>query len=148
MLKTTLVKKGKKMIVLVKANILTVGLGSKSKVLRRLPIRVLEMAGCYGAGRSLKNEDVNSVISHWDLPDAEDGKLLKAIKRAKPNLPLIAVIEPGNLEQEIAARSIGATAVVNSDISDDLFIRIVAETLKLDDAEEITKICASADEIL
>ena len=44
------------MIVLVQANVLTVGLNGENEVLRELPIRLLAMQSASEAVRSLKNE--------------------------------------------------------------------------------------------
>ena len=134
------------MIVLVKANILAIGITGRNEVLKTLPIRVIEMHHSREAGRSLKTEDIDTIISHWDLPDAADGRFLKSIRAAKPHMPIIALIDPGNIRQEIAARSIGVTAVVSSDVSDEYFRSVLAEVLGLDDVDTIRNICAVADE--
>lgn len=134
------------MLVLVKANILAVGLGGKGDVLKRLPIRVIQIQTGVQAGRSLKNEHVDSVISKWDLPDAENGRFLKNLRLAKPYIPVIAIVNSNDAGQEIAARSIGATAVLSSDVTDEVFRQTVAQILELDDAEAIQEICAVADD--
>jgi len=135
------------MIVLVKANVLAVGLGDKSKSLRQLPIRVIDFSSSVEARGSFKNEEIDSIISHWDLPDGPDGNFLKLIRCIKPDLPIIALVEPGNTGQEISARSIGANVVISSDVSDEYFRCVVAEVLGLGDVEEIEQICAAADEV-
>jgi DNA-binding NarL/FixJ family response regulator len=134
------------MLVLVKANVLAVGLAGSGNALRRLPIRVLFIQTGFEAGRSLKNENVNSVISKWNLPDAPDGRFLRNLRLAKPYLPVIAVVDSGDVQQEVAARSIGASAVLSSDVTDAMFMRVISEVLGLGDAEEIEKISAVADD--
>ncbi len=135
------------MLVLVKANVLALGLGGKNNALKALPIRVLYIETGVQAGRSLKNESVDSVISKWDLPDAPDGRFLRNLRLAKPYMPVIAVVDSGDVEQEIAARSIGVSAVLSNDITDRLFRQIVSEVLGLGDAGAIEKICAIADDL-
>ena len=54
------------MIVLVKATVLAVGLKGKNKILRQLPIRVVNMRTGLEASRSLKNEKFDSIISNWE----------------------------------------------------------------------------------
>jgi hypothetical protein len=135
------------MLVLVKANVLVVGLGEKQGGLKRLPIRVTYIRTGFEAGRSLKNENVNSVISAWDLPDAPDGQFLKNLLLAKPYMPIIAVVDANNVRQEIAARSIGTTAVLSSDVSDEIFRLTLSEILGLGDTEELQKLCAIADDL-
>jgi DNA-binding NarL/FixJ family response regulator len=135
------------MLVLVKANVLVVGLGEDKGSLKRLPIRVAYIRTGLEAGRSLKNESVDSVISIWDLPDAPDGQFLKNLRLAKPYLPIIAVVDANNVRQEIAARSIGTSAVLSSDESDEVLRQTVIGVLGLGDTEEIKKLCAIADDL-
>ncbi|MCK4753459.1 MAG: hypothetical protein KAS75_08425 [Planctomycetes bacterium] len=119
------------MIVLVQATVLTIGLNGKSKVLRELPIRLISKQSGLEAARSLKNEKVDSVISNWDLTDMEDGKFLRKLKSFKPDIPTIAFIKAGDRDKEIAARSIGVSAVLTEDATDELFIETVTNVLGL-----------------
>lgn len=135
------------MIVLVKAAVLTVGLKGKSEALKHLPIRVVNLRTGLEASRSLKNEKFDSIISNWELPDMKDGLFLKGLRRIKPDIPTIAVVKAGSNRQEISARSIGVSAVLTSDTTDDIFRRTVAEILGLRDADVIKKISAVASEV-
>jgi len=119
------------MIVLVQATVLTVGLNGKNEVLRELPIRLITMQSGIEAARSLKSEKVNSVISKWDLKDMEDGRFLKNLRAVKPEIPTIAFVRAGDRAQEIAARSLGVSAVLTDDTSDELFRETVANVLGL-----------------
>ncbi len=119
------------MIVLVQATVLTVGLNGRNEVLRELPIRLITMRSGTEAARSLKNEKVDSVISKWDLDDMEDGRFLKTLKTVKPDIPTIAFISVGDQAQEIAARSLGVSAVLTDDTGDELFRKTVANVLGL-----------------
>lgn len=134
------------MLVLVKANILVLGCGGRNNALKALPIRKLFVESGLEAGRSLKNEKVDGVISAWDIPDAPAGKFLRNLRLAKPYLPIVVVVDAGNIQQEIAARSIGPTAVVSSDVDDDIFRKTVVEVLRISNTEEIQKLCAIADD--
>ena len=119
------------MIVLVQATVLTVGLNGRNEILRELPVRLINMQSGLAAARSLKNEKVNSVISRWDLDDMPDGRFLKALKAAKPYIPTIAFIKSGDKAQEIKARSLGVSAVLADDATDDAFRDTVANLLGL-----------------
>jgi DNA-binding NarL/FixJ family response regulator len=119
------------MVVLVQATVLTVGLNGRSEVLRELPIRLIKMQSGLEAARSLKNEKVNSVISRWDLDDMPDGRFLKSFKAAKPYIPTIAIVKPGSKAQEIAARSLGISAVLAEDATDNVLRDTVANLLGL-----------------
>jgi len=119
------------MIVLVEASVLTVGLNGREKVLRELPIRVITMQSGIEAARSLKTERVDSVISNWELEDMADGGFLKGLRAAKPDIPTIAFIRAGDRAQEIAARSLGVSAVLTDEADDDFFRQTVANVLGL-----------------
>jgi len=118
------------MVVLVQATVLTVGLNGRSEVLRELPVRLIEMQSGLEAACSLKNEkEVNSVISRWDLDDMPDGRFLKTFKAAKPYIPTIALVKAGSKSQEIAARSLGVSAVLAEDATDNVLRDTVANLL-------------------
>lgn len=119
------------MIVLVEASVLTVGLNGREKVLRELPIRMITMQSGIEAARSLKTERVDSVISKWELEDMADGGFLKGLRAAKPDIPTIAFIRAGDRAQEIAARSLGVSAVLTDEADDDFFRQTVANVLGL-----------------
>jgi DNA-binding NarL/FixJ family response regulator len=134
------------MVVLVQATVLTVGLNGRSEVLRELPVRLIKMQSGLEAARSLKNEKVNSVISRWDLEDMPDGRFLRTFKAAKPYIPTIALVRAGSRKQEIAARSLGVSAVIAEDATDDIFRRTVANLLGLK-GDVAIKAISSADNV-
>ena len=119
------------MIVLVQASVLTVGLNGKVKVLRELPIQLITMQSGIEAARSLKNEKVDSVISKWDLDDMKDGQFLKRLRAVKPDIPTIVFVRAGDRAQEIAARSLGVSAVLADNTDDEFFRETVANVLGL-----------------
>ncbi len=119
------------MIVLVQANVLTVGLSGKNEVLQELPIRLLTMQSGAEAARSLKNEKVDSVISKWDLDDMSNGQFLRKLRAVKPDIPTIVFVNSGNRAQEVSARSLGVSAVLSDKTSDELFLETVANVLEL-----------------
>ncbi len=133
------------MVVLVQATVLTVGLNGRSEVLKELPIRVIKMQSGLEAARSLKNEKVNSVISRWDLDDMPDGRFLQSFKAAKPYIPTIALVKSGSKAQEIAARSLGVTAVLAEDATDIVLKDTVANLLGIDGGD--IKAITSADSV-
>ena len=131
------------MIVLVQATVLTVGLNGKSESLQELPIRLINMQSGIEAARSLKSEKVDSVISKWDLDDMEDGEFIRRLRAVKPEIPTIVFISAGNHSQEIAARSLGVSAVLTSDSDDELFRETVANVLGLRDIASIKAISSA-----
>ena len=133
------------MVVLVQATVLTVGLNGRSEVLRELPVRLIKMQSGLEAARSLKNEKVNSVISRWDLDDMPDGRFLKTFKAAKPYIPTIALIKPGSKAQEIAARSLGISAVLAEDATDNVLRDTVANLLGIQGGVAIKAILSAGN---
>jgi DNA-binding NarL/FixJ family response regulator len=109
------------MLVLVQASVLSVGLGDKERVLQELPLRLISMESGIDAARSLKKEKIDGVISKWNLKDMVNGLFIKKLRMAKPEIPTIVFVRSGDKKQEIAARSIGASAVLPDDVSDELF---------------------------
>jgi DNA-binding NarL/FixJ family response regulator len=128
------------MIVLVEASVLTIGLNGREEVLEELPIRVIAMQSGVEAARSLKTERVDSVISKWELEDMADGRFVKVLRAAKPDIPTIVFTRAGDLAQEIAARSLGVCAVLTDEADDDLFLQTVANVLGLKDTVSIKAI--------
>ena len=112
-------------------NILAVGIADKGDALRELPVQVLAMDIGAQAIRCLKEERIDTVISNWELIDVPDGEFLKNVIKAKPSMPTIAFIKPGNIEQEIAARQIGVDCVLSDDIDDDYFRETVCQLLNI-----------------
>lgn len=133
------------MIVVTKANVLTVGIADKAQALKELNIRVISLQFGKQAVRSLKSEEFDSVISRWDLPDMKNGTFLQGLKNIKRDMPTIAVIESGNTDQEISARSLGVSAVITEDISEDHFRELISQLLGLEEVEQIKEIYATIE---
>jgi DNA-binding NtrC family response regulator len=133
------------MIVVTKANVLTVGIADKARAIRELNIRVISLQFGKDAVRSLKSEEFDSVISRWDLPDMKNGTFLQGLKNIKRDMPTIAVIESGNTDQEISARSLGVSAVITEDISEDHFRELISQLLGLEEVEQIKEIYATIE---
>jgi hypothetical protein len=111
------------------ANVLVAGITEKSKALTELPVRLLVVDTGAEAARCLKEENVHTVVSHWDLVDVWDGQLLRNIAAARPSMPTIAFIRPGDYQQEIAARSLGVSAVLSEDVEEGFFRDTVCQLL-------------------
>ena len=133
------------MVVVTKTNLLTVGIGNKVGLLKKLPVNVVNLRFGSEAVRSLKIENFNGVISRWQLEDMEDGNFLKALKTVKSNIPTIAVIEQGNWMEEISARSLGVSAILSEESSNEYFLRTVSAVLKLPNSDSIQTIYAVED---
>ncbi len=128
------------MVVLVRANVLTVGLDGKNEVLRELPIRLITMPSGSEAVHSFRNERFDSVISKWDLDDMRDGRFIKNLRAVKPDIPTIVFIRADAPAQEIAARSLGVSAVLTDEADDEFFRQTVANVLGIKDVVSIESI--------
>lgn len=111
------------------ANVLAVGVSDKSDALRELSIRLLVMDTGAEAVRCLQEERIATVISRWELVDMPKGELLRNIIAARPNIPTIAFITPGDRSQEIAARGLGVSAILSEDVDDDDFRETLCQLL-------------------
>jgi len=131
------------MVVLVQANVMTVGLNGRSEVLRELPIRLITMQSGLQAARSLKNEEIDSVISRWDLDDMPNGRFLRNLRAVKPDIATIVFVKAGDWQQEIQARSLGVSAVLTDQADDEIFKETVANVLGIQDLVDIKAIAAT-----
>lgn len=130
------------MVIIAKMNVLSVGVGQRGRQLDGLPIRLINLAKGTEAIRSFKIEDINSVISHWHLADMPNGEFLRKLKAVRPEMPTIAIVEAGNQQQEIEARSLGVAAVICEDSSGDHFRQVVTAVLGLAETEAIEALYA------
>ena len=111
------------------ANILAVGVSDKSGALKDLPIRLLVMDTGAEAVRCLQEERIATVISRWELVDMPKGELLRNIIAARPNIPTIAFITPGDRSQETAARALGVSAILSEDVDEEYFRETLCKLL-------------------
>ena len=119
------------MVIIAEMNVLAVGLEDRIKEFKGLPVRLLDIAHGSDAIRSFKTASIDSVISHWNLTDMPDGEFLRRLRTVKPDMPTVAIIEANNPQQEIEARSLGVSAVITEDCSEDYFRKVMGEVLGL-----------------
>lgn len=112
-------------------NTLVIGLEEKKKALLTLPVNFRFMDNAQQAVNCLRQERINNILSKWHLYDAPDGELLERIRQAKPAIPIVAFIQPGRFDQEIAARSAGVTMVLYEDIDEEELKEVLRELLGL-----------------
>lgn len=130
------------MVIIAEMNVLSVGAGNRVNALDGLPVRLVNLNTGSQAIRSFKTEEFDSVISHWHVADMPDGKFLKKLKAAKPQMPTIAIIEGQNPQQEIEARSLGVAAVITEDSSQEHFRAVITSVLGLQDTQAIKELYA------
>lgn len=119
------------MVMLAQATVLAVGTRGVSQTLRELPIKVTERQSGVKAARSLKNENFDSLICGWHMEDLDPVQFLQRLRVLKPELPVVVLINNGNLQQEIQARSIGAAAVLTELCGEDILKNVIKNILSL-----------------
>lgn len=130
------------MVIIAEMNVLAVGMKDRSDGFEGLPVRLLDAAGGSEAIHSFKTSSIDSVISHWNLPDMPDGEFLRKLKSAKPDMPTVAIIESDNPQQEIEARMLGVNAVICEDCDEGYLRQVVTAVLGLSDQQAIEALYA------
>jgi DNA-binding NtrC family response regulator len=113
------------------AKILAVGITDKSTVLKQLPAKILFVDRACQAVNCLRQTFIHTLASRWNLVDMANGQLLMRVINAKPEMPTLALIEVGNIQQEIAARKLGVSIVLPEDVDDGQFYDSVCHLLGL-----------------
>jgi DNA-binding NarL/FixJ family response regulator len=130
------------MVILVKTKVLSVGIGEQAQYLQDLPIRLLNLSKGSQAVDAFKREQVDSVVSHWNLADMPDGQFLRKLRAVYPEMPTIALVEAGNQQQEIEARSLGVAAVIPEDSDGNYLRQVVSMVLGLQTVSQIEQVYA------
>lgn len=118
------------MVILVKAEVLAVGIGDMCRYFENLSVRLCSLETGREAASSLKYKNYDAVVCRWNLADMTDGKFLRGLKLARPGILTAAVVDSGNSDEEIQARSCGVSAVFTENTSEYVFSETIAELLK------------------
>ncbi len=132
------------MKVLVQGHLLAVGLTDRSELLHELPVLVVTAESAAEAVRSLKNERFDSIVSRWNLVDMPNGGFQKRLRAVKPDVATVVLISPDKPDLEIATRSIGVSAVLTEDCSDEILIQTLAAILGVEVPVAATLVAAEA----
>ena len=87
-----------------------------------------------GSLNFLKEETLHIVLCRWKLEDMLEGLLLKRIIEAKPSMLTMALVEAGNLQQGIAAQTLGVSVVLSEDVGPEVFRYAVCELVGIEKA--------------
>jgi DNA-binding NarL/FixJ family response regulator len=122
------------MICVVKTKVfLSAGLNGKSEALKELPIWLI---CCDSAPRAISEFRrlgvVDLLISAWDMPDMPDGELIRLIKKARPWLRTLVLMDEPFVERERAARQLGVAAVLSTEVDEGLLRLAVKEILGIE----------------
>lgn len=129
------------MKVLVQGHALAVGLNGKGDALGELPIELTSVDTAAQAVACLKNERFDCVVSRWHLEDMREGMFQRRLRAVRPDTATIVLVSGDNPGEEVLARSIGVSAVLTEDCSDELLLATVAAILGIEipSAVESTK---------
>lgn len=116
--------------------ILTIGIKDKNEAMKELPVRLIVMDDTKNAIRCLKEEKIDSLIGHWDIVGLDDGIFLRKVIAARPFMSTIAFVRSGNIQQELAARNLGVTAVLSDDTDSETFKQFISRILGLDISDD------------
>ena len=125
---------------LIKANLLAVGLDGRTKVLNELPIRLISVQSAGEAIQRIRNDRFESVLSRWHLKDMPGGLFLRKLRLVKPDMTTIVLVCSKDPSEEIRARSIGVSAVLTEDCSDEFLLATVASVLGIEAPAEVSAI--------
>jgi DNA-binding NarL/FixJ family response regulator len=120
------------MKVLVQGHTLTVGLNGKGDALDELPIELISVDTAAQAVACLKSERFDCVVSRWHLEDMDQGGFQRRLRAVRPDTATIVLVSGDNPGEEILARSIGVSAVLTEDCSDELLLATVAAVLGIE----------------
>jgi DNA-binding NarL/FixJ family response regulator len=133
------------MVIIAEMNVLAVGMEKRASEFKGLPIRLLNLTHGRDAIRSFKTGSIDSVVSHWHLADMPNGEFLRKLKAVRPDMPTVAIIEPGNPQQEIEARMLGVSAVITEDCDDQYFREVMASVFGLPSVTSIKELYAVSE---
>lgn len=109
------------------AKIVSVGLGNDFAAIDEFAACHIKASNSTEAVRLLRTLGPDLVLLKWRLTDMPGEMLLKRVMAAKPTVATIVMVEPGSIDQEIDARSAGATAVVDETIDEKLLCEMTIQ---------------------
>lgn len=133
------------MVRCVETKVMAVGLNGNSQSLKLLPIQLICSENGMAAIQWLRQHRlIDALVSQWDLPDMKNGELVRRIKRARPWLPTIVLLDEPYQEREITVRGLGVVAVFPSTIAGGVLQQIIVEILGLQKINMASETLASS----
>ncbi|MBN1796851.1 MAG: hypothetical protein JW804_09285 [Sedimentisphaerales bacterium] len=96
--------------------VLLVGLAEFRNVSGTLFTGLLEVETGFEALQQIRIKVPVTLIAPWHLPDMPDGILFRRILTGGTSLPTVALVDSSDFSQEVSARGLGVTVVVDKDI--------------------------------
>lgn len=96
--------------------VLAVGLSQHRDCFEKLTVPVCCVETGSQAIRQLRCCTPSVLIGRWDLPDMPDGTLFQRVLNGFASVATVALVQLGNTTQEVAARSLGITVVLDDNV--------------------------------
>jgi DNA-binding NarL/FixJ family response regulator len=97
--------------------VLVVGLTEFRDELDSIFSKLLCVDTGFEAIQQLRREVPTALVAPWNLTDMPNGMLFKRILAGRSSISSVALVDSFDSKQEIAARSLGITVVVDNNIS-------------------------------
>ncbi len=107
--------------------ILTVGLKEQCNSLKSLPVRLCPVDTGFQALKQLRHEVPSVIVGLWDLPDMPNGELLRRVLAGSASLATVTLVEFGNTTDEVAARGLGVTVVLNQGVDEQILTELLSQ---------------------
>jgi DNA-binding NarL/FixJ family response regulator len=107
--------------------VLTVGLKDRCESLKALPVKLCSVDTGFQALRQLRLEIPSVLVALWDLPDMPNGSLFRKILGTTASTATVALVEFENTTQEIAARTLGVTIVLDENANDETLCDLLGQ---------------------
>ncbi len=107
--------------------VLTVGINDLCKNLNNLTTEVFAVDTGFAALQQFRKRIPSVLIAKWDLPDMSDGILFRRILSAASAVSTVAMIEFGNTSQEVAARTLGVTVVLDDSADEQMLKELLKQ---------------------
>ena len=105
--------------------VLAVGLADRCEDLEGLRVRHRSVDTGFQALRQLRLEVPSVLVGLWDLLDMPDGSLFRRVLGSIASAATVTLVEFENSTQEIAARSLGVTVVLDESIDDKVLCELL-----------------------
>ena len=107
--------------------VLAVGIGGLCRGLGDLPVEICAVETGFAALQQFRRRVPSVLVALWDLPDMPDGMLFRRVLAAAGSVATVAMIEFDNPGQEVAARTLGVTVVLDDDTDEQMIRELLGQ---------------------
>lgn len=107
--------------------VLAVGLKNRLACGRDLPLNLCSVDTGAEALKNFRRKTPSVLLGLWDLPDMPNGELFRRILALASSVVTISLVEFGNFDAEVEARSIGVTIVLDDNVDDNFLADLLSQ---------------------